>query len=141
MKTQPTWDLSSRILCKLCVGNVFVCRRCNQGRVRKKRGNSVLFKKQNWNRGFPHTSGASPSSHTACTGITHQALQQLLLGGGVYTFCTFFTCLRDNGSVTMCNGHDSRGVGMVLSHLLRAITMPVMDMMAARMTPVVRSVS
>lgn len=49
--------------------------------------------------------------------IIHQALQQLLLGGGVYTFCTFFTCLRDNGSVTMWNVHDSRGVEMVLGSL------------------------
>lgn len=37
----------TRILCKLCVGNVFICRRCIQGRVRKKKEETQFYSKSN----------------------------------------------------------------------------------------------
>lgn len=68
MKTTHEWFVIQDSKQTLwCVGSVLICRRCIQGKVRKKEiGNSVLF-----NTGkevFPAQVGVSPSNHTACTG-------------------------------------------------------------------------
>lgn len=68
MKTTHGWFVIQDSTQTLwCVGSVLICRRCIQGRVRKKRDRKLIFI-QYWKRSFPHTSGVSPSNHTACTG-------------------------------------------------------------------------
>lgn len=72
MKTQPTCDLSYRTLCKL-FHVLEVCLYAEDasrgGLEKKKSGRKLsLFKTAILEKKFSHTSGVSPSSHTACTG-------------------------------------------------------------------------
>lgn len=117
MKALPTCDLSHKILWKLfnvlevcfffffffglCMQNregVFREKASRAGIGKKAVGNSFLVKEQYWKRCFFSTLVGYPLQVKV---IQHAqadhplSLAQLLLGWGFYTFCEFFTCLKN----------------------------------------------